>query len=96
MSADYQKGYAAGRRREQRSRSTELGKWRTEQFKQSVFLAILPELVRAPWRTGEKRWNTITEFVNGAWNFADKAVARTWFSTETFAATEEKTNGDRA
>lgn len=76
----YAKGYGAGKRYADHQIDQALKDWREEQFKQQVFLAILPELVRRPWKTGEKSWSSMDEFVSGAWKFANLAVKRTFFS----------------
>jgi hypothetical protein len=60
----YAKGYAAGTKRTDRD------------FERAVFLAVLPELIRKPWLTGEKTWTTMDQFVRGAADFAAKSVRR--------------------
>lgn len=76
----YAQGYAAGQRRVVREGARENMAAQREQFRRDVFLAILPELVRSPWRTGEKTWATMEQFIDGAWNFADLAGKNTFFT----------------
>jgi hypothetical protein len=65
--AAYQRGYYAGQRSARsQTQST---------FMQQVFCAALQGLlVNANWKTGEKRWTTVKEYVDGAWDFAEEAA----------------------
>jgi hypothetical protein len=89
----YQQGYQTGRKRRSFDRQRELERAECELFKQRVFIAILPELVRSPWLdtvNGEKvAWSTMERFVRGAWDFADQAAIRANFSSLTLLATAE-------
>ena len=80
----YSKGYAAGMRRIEREFSNALSEHRRSEFQRQVFLAILPELVRSPWQVNGKTWDTIPQFVDGAWKFAECAAKKTSFSGEVF------------
>lgn len=71
----YSKGYAAGQRRAEREGVERERSIKREAFRQAVFGAALNGvLINGTWRTGEKRWSSIQDHVNGAWKFADEAV----------------------
>lgn len=79
-SKSYAKGYAAGRKKQARdadenariaARYKEI-----EAFRRAVFLAALPEIIKAPWQTNGKTQTTADEMVRTAASFADEAVKR--------------------
>ena len=70
------RGYQAGLRRKKREDSRAIALAMREEFERQVFIAVLPQLLSAPWRTGKKTWTTIDEFVSGARDFATKASKR--------------------
>lgn len=72
----YAKGYQAGMRRKKREDSRAVALAMREEFERQVFLVVLPELIRAPWKTGEKTWTTMDQFIGGAHDFAAKASKR--------------------
>lgn len=78
----YSKGYAAGQKRADREYSRALHDHRREEFKRDVFLAVLPQLMAAPWRNGDQPWSTREQFIKGAWGFAEEAAKGTTFSGE--------------
>lgn len=78
---NYKRGYTAGRKKTE----TEVALWRaaldTEylrnaDFRRAVFLAALPEIIRAPWSQSGKRLNTTAGVVDTALEIADEAMRR--------------------
>ncbi len=72
---EYQKGYNAGRRRAKLDHANAELRAIKEQFEREVFLAVLPELIRAPWQVNGEAWKNMQQFVNGARKFARLSVA---------------------
>jgi hypothetical protein len=72
----YSKGYAARIRRVDKRNAASMRAFMREEFERQVFVAILPELVARPWRTGEKNWTTMDQFIGGAREFASKAATQ--------------------
>lgn len=76
----YAKGYAAGRKKQQRDeddRARLAARYNEiEAFRRAVFLSALPEIIKAPWSTNGKKHTTAVEMVGTAASFADEAVRR--------------------
>lgn len=72
----YARGYAAGRRTARAKNEQRVIQAMREQFEREVFLAVLPELVRAPWQTEGQRWSKMEQFITGARKFATLAGDR--------------------
>jgi hypothetical protein len=87
----YSRGYEAGRKRLAREYSSELASAEREEFRRHVFLAALPELIRAPWETGGVPWTDMQQFVDGAWGLADKACPGTVFTGRILASAGDAT-----
>lgn len=73
--AEYQKGYRGGRRNAAAEDRKERIARERQEFRRSVFLAVLPAIMASGnWQTGGKTWTTVAEHVDGAWSFADSAM----------------------
>jgi len=78
----YARGYIAGKKRadaNEIARRDQLAAERRlrsqQRFKQQVFTAALQGLlVNGRWKTGDKDWKCVADYVRGAWNFADEAI----------------------
>lgn len=71
----YQKGYNAGKHRLDKDLRKEEWEKENRQFAQQVFCAALVGTLQSGgWETGGKKWSNISDYVNGAWKFADAAV----------------------
>lgn len=72
----YARGYQAGLRRKKREDSRAIALAMREEFERQVFIAVLPQLLSQPWRTGDKTWTKMEDFISGAQDFATKASKR--------------------
>lgn len=77
----YSKGYAAGRKKTEAEmadvRAALDEEYRRDRdFRRAVFLAVLPEIIRAPWQTDGKRHTTAMQMVDMAVTFASEASKR--------------------
>lgn len=73
----YSKGYAAGQRRMETALEAEARYCAESRFRQQVFCAALTGVLQnGTWKTGDKLWTSIPEYVDGSWKFADEAVRK--------------------
>jgi hypothetical protein len=71
----YSRGYAAGKRMADRTRSAESRKRAENRMWTQIFCSALQgTLVNGKWKTGDKYWSSAGDYVRGCGNIADLAM----------------------